>query len=154
MEGGSTVKTWILWALRGALAALFLYAGVIKVIEPTALLRDIEGYRLLPYSWAWGLAFYLPWLEIIAGLALLGPRWSRSAAVLLATLMGLFLIALLSAWGRGLDIQCGCFGKSEESNRYMWWVVRDLILLTGLFGIAYMSGKSVSAPLSTVTSTS
>jgi putative oxidoreductase len=143
MEGGKTMKRWLLWFLRGAMAILFVYAGIIKVVDPASLLGDIEGYRLLPYSWAWVMAFYLPWLEILAGLALLWPRWSRSAALLLSALMGVFLVALVSAWWRGLDIHCGCFGKSAESNRYIWWVTRDLILLTGLLVVVCMSAKSL-----------
>jgi len=129
-SNNTIIVTLLAWALGG----LFLYAGAIKISDPGILLADIEGYRLLPYELAWGAALFLPPFEIFCGLALFLPGWRRSAAVLLSVLMAAFTIALLSAWVRGLDIQCGCFGKAEEGaeTNFFWLVGRDLAILAGL----------------------
>jgi len=53
----------------------------------------------------------MPWIELMAGLALvLGIRARAGAAITLA-LMIFFTIAVAAAWARGLDFRCGCFGK-------------------------------------------
>lgn len=126
------------FATRAVLAGLFIYAGVIKLINPDLFLSDIESYRLVPYSLAWLTAFYLPPLEILCGLGLVVPKLCRSASVILLGLIVVFLVAILSAWGRGLNISCGCFGATSEAPNYVWLVGRDLLLgialLYALFG--------------------
>jgi uncharacterized membrane protein YphA (DoxX/SURF4 family) len=58
----------------------------------------------------------LPWIELLAGLALvLGVR-PRSGAVLVLVLLVGFTVAVGAAWARGLDFECGCFGKASASR--------------------------------------
>jgi putative oxidoreductase len=118
--------------LRYLLGGLFVYAGVMKVISPAAFLQDIEAYRILPHALAWCLSVYLPWLEIIAGAALWHSRLQAPARWILIGLMLVFLAALISAWWRGLDLTCGCFGKALQSSNYFWLLTRDVLLLSGL----------------------
>ena len=55
----------ILAALRVALGALFIYAGVMKVPAAPEFARDIQRYAICrPMRGA--AAIYLPWLEILA----------------------------------------------------------------------------------------
>ena len=123
-------------AVRVLLAAVFVYAGATKMGDPAAFAQDVMAYRLLPGAVSHVLAYYLPWLEIVAGLALLAPRWSRAGATVLATLMAGFTVTLASAWWRGLDITCGCFGGAGKAD-YGWLIAHDLLLLAGLaFGFA------------------
>ena len=129
------IKVVIVWGLRLALAAVFLYAGVVKLISPDAFLADIESYRLLPYRAAWLIAYYLPALEVLVGVAILVPAWNRAAALVMGGMMGVFILALLSAWARGLDISCGCFGRSPETRQYLWLFVRDILLVVALVGV-------------------
>lgn len=82
------------------------------------------------------IAIYLPWLEVIAGLALLGP-WLRLGALTLCGAMTLvFLGALSSAWARGLDISCGCFGRETNATDFPSVIGRDLALLAAI-GVAF-----------------
>ena len=134
-------KEVIVWSLRFLMAGLFIYAGVIKSIQPELFVDEIEAYRLLPYKLSLLLSLYLPFLEIVAGIALLLPRWSRISSALLIALMGIFLVALLSAWVRGLDIACGCFGVSEMTANYPWLLVRDVMLIGALSFIWKLSPK-------------
>ncbi len=118
-----------LWLLRLLLAFLFIIAGVLKVMRPDVFLDDILNYRIVSHSLAWLIVFYLPALEIIAGLALLVNKSCRSAAWILLLCMIVFVIALLSAWGRGLDIECGCFGPLLPIANYGWILVRDSVII-------------------------
>jgi len=129
--------------LAWGLGVLFVYAGAIKIAEPAALLVDIENYRILPYQLAWLAAVFLPPFEILCGLALWLPGRRRTGAVLLFGLMTVFTIALLSAWVRGLDIHCGCFGKADadEPSNIGLLVLRDLVILGWLGGILFLRGK-------------
>lgn len=129
---GSRWRDGLVWGLRIILAGLFVYAGAVKAIDPTGFMADIEGYRLLPHPVAWALAHYLPFLEVMAGVLLLIPRFARASAWVLSGLMLVFMIALLSAWIRGLDISCGCFGGKGAVDSYAWLLVRDLLILIGL----------------------
>ena len=124
--------TWIQLIVRVVLAGLFVYAGVIKLIQPGTFLSDIESYRMMPYSLAWLVAFYLPPLEIICGLGLLVPKLCKPSALILLLLMIVFIIAITVAWARGLDISCGCFGGAGEKANYLWLIIRDILFIVAL----------------------
>lgn len=96
-----------------AVGALFIYAGEVKAVAPAQFADDIANYRLLPHAAAVALALYLPWLEMICGLALVFKKAFRGALCILASLCLVFLAALASAKARGLDISCGCFGHAH-----------------------------------------
>lgn len=126
------MMVWVQIIVRLIVAGLFVYAGVIKVINPDTFLTDIESYRLVPYHLAWVVAFYLPPLEILCGLGLLWPKTRVSSTVILVGLMVVFVVAISVAWARGLDISCGCFGTSEGATNYPWLIIRDLLIIAGL----------------------
>lgn len=137
------MKMWAETILALGLGALFVYAGAIKIANPGDLLVDIENYRLVSYPIAWVLALFLPPFEIACGLALCVPSWRTTAAPVLFGLMVFFLGALLSAWGRGLDIHCGCFGKSDpaQASNTGLLVLRDLAILGGLGAVWIFARK-------------
>jgi uncharacterized membrane protein YphA (DoxX/SURF4 family) len=112
-------------------AAVFLYAGGLKALDPAGFAIVIDKYRLLPYPVAAAIAVYLPWLEIVCGLGILWPRTRRGALALLLGLCLVFSGAIASAWIRGLDISCGCFGADE----------------TGRFPLVFSLTRSVSLAL-------
>jgi uncharacterized membrane protein YphA (DoxX/SURF4 family) len=131
--GKGRVFEVVQWIAVFLLSGLFLYAGVIKILNVQRLYQDIQSYRMLPDVVAWWMAHYLPWLEILAALVLLWPKLRVSAAVIIGGLILVFMAALLSAWVRGLDVSCGCFGSGGDINRYGWWLLRDagLLLVAG-----------------------
>jgi putative oxidoreductase len=118
--------------LRWPLGGLFLWAGIIKVGDPSGFAELISGYQLGTYPLVLALAFYLPFLEIVCGAALMLNRAYAGALRILRMLMLIFIAALVCAWVRGLDIQCGCFGMSDGMTHYPWWLARDLLLLGGI----------------------
>jgi uncharacterized membrane protein YphA (DoxX/SURF4 family) len=121
---------------RLALAGVLLYAGLVKVGDPTAFAQDIANYRILPPALVAPAAALLPGIEMVVGLALLAGIWLRSAAVASAALLGVFTVALGSALGRGIDVACGCFGHGETPAT--WWTFgRDLLLFGTSVALAF-----------------
>jgi len=89
---------------------------------------DIGNYRLVPVPAAAALALWLPWFELTLAGALLLPRWRREAAVLTGGLLLVFCVALLSVMWRGIDLECGCFGR-ENPVAPAWALARNCALL-------------------------
>lgn len=111
---------------------LFIYAGAIKVLDPVEFAGDIENYKLLPWPIGVRLAFYLPWLEIFCGLALITRILYRGGVFILTVLMSVFILATIVAKARGLDISCGCFGHASKYLSFTWHLALDFLLLGGL----------------------
>jgi putative oxidoreductase len=61
-------------------------------------------------------AMTLPWIELVAALALILGVRARSGAMVAAALMAAFTLAVLIAMARGLDIECGCFGTADGTR--------------------------------------
>ncbi len=101
---------------RLGVAALFILAAWPKLLDPAAFSVAVHNYRLLPPPGSALVGHFLPWLELVTAVALLLPRPRlRQGAWLLATLLSaLFLLAQSTAWARGLDISCGCFGTGGK----------------------------------------
>lgn len=114
------------------IGALFIYAGGVKVIDPVAFVRDIDNYKMLPWSLSVGLGLYLPWLEILCGLALVTRVLYRGGVFIVTALMFFFIAATIVAKSRGLDISCGCFGHASQYLSFAWHLVLDFLLLGGL----------------------
>lgn len=126
----------VIAVLRLAVAGIFLAAGAMKIWDfaharsatPDFTIA-IQHYELLPPDFSVLLAVYLPWLEVIAALALFARRLALGAAAAMLGMGAMFLAAIGSAWWRGLNIACGCFGQDEATTDYRLLILRDLALL-------------------------
>lgn len=114
------------------IGGLFIYAGVVKIIEPVEFARDIDNYKMLPWQVNVWLALYLPWLEIFCGLALITRVLYRGSVFILTGLMSLFIIISIAAKARGLDVSCGCLGHASKYLNFSWHLVLDFLLLGGV----------------------
>lgn len=108
---------------------VFVYAGALKAWDPAAFVMDVRSFELLRDPLAAWLAMALPWLEIFAGLAVMTGILRAGGLLILNVTLLFFLVAILSAWARGLDIQCGCFGGGAGTTDYVELIVRDVVLL-------------------------
>jgi len=114
---------------------IFIYAGVLKAMEPLRFANDIENYHVLPWAIGVRLAFYLPWLEILCGLALIIRRLNSGALSILLGLMLIFIGATIAAKARGIDITCGCFGHVSKNLSFTWHLVLDFAILATLIAL-------------------
>jgi hypothetical protein len=118
-------------------AATFIYAGAIKVLDPVQFANDIDNYKILPWTVGVGLAFYLPWLEILCGLALVLRRLYLGGLSILSALVTVFLVATIAAKVRGLDITCGCFGHVSQNWNFPAHLAFDLALFGALLALSF-----------------
>jgi len=127
------VAAKIIWrTIAIVIGALFVYAGAVKIIDPVEFARDIDNYKILPWQPSVWIALYLPWLEILCGLALITRILFRGAVFIVTGLMIVFVVASIVARARGLDVSCGCFGHASQYLNFTWHLVLDFLLLGGL----------------------
>ena len=124
---------WIGTAARLLLAGVWIIAGWLKLPDPDASVRAVRAYDLLPESVVTPVGYGLPVLEIAIGLLLLLGVGTRIAAAISAALLVLFIVGISSAWTRGMEIDCGCFGDggyaADAAEKYPWEIARDVGLL-------------------------
>jgi uncharacterized membrane protein YphA (DoxX/SURF4 family) len=123
------------WVLRLGLGGLLAIAGALKLRAPSGFAVEIANYQLLPAMAAYPAAI-LPATELVLGLSLIvAPApWRRAATVGVAILFVLFTIAVGSAYARGINIACGCFGGGGDAIGPLT-LVRNLALLLGIAGL-------------------
>ena len=124
---------WVVLGCAWILGAVMAGAAWSKIADPPSFAQSLHAYRLLPAVLLAPLALFLPWLEALAGLALLLGPARRGAAALTLVLMVVFLGALGINRLRDNPVDCGCFGTSkvqktrDERLRDMdWAMLRDL----------------------------
>ncbi|MGI8482431.1 MAG: MauE/DoxX family redox-associated membrane protein [Chthoniobacterales bacterium] len=137
---------WI-WRIAAILiGCLFIYAGALKAWNPARFASDIENYHVVVWPIGVRLAFYLPWLEILCGTALVVRRFYSGAVFILAGLMLIFIGATLSAKGRGIDISCGCFGPVSDQMSFAWHMILDFAILGALIALWIRDSLTRSRP--------
>ena len=96
---------------RITIGLVFVVAALGKLGDLAWFGQQLHNYHIVP---AWSenvLAVVMPWIELLAGLALVLNVRARAGAAITLALMVVFTIAVAAAWARGLDFRCGCFGK-------------------------------------------
>jgi putative oxidoreductase len=136
----------LLWLGRVAVATLFVVAGILKFLDPTAFAIEIGNYRLFP-ELAPYIAIGLPFVEIAVGLAVIVPSdpWRRAGAAAASTLLVVFTVAVASAVARGMDVSCGCFGASSDKVSYAT-IARDLALVAAAVALVIFPRASAFTP--------
>jgi putative oxidoreductase len=122
-------------------AGIFIYAGAIKALDPVQFASDIDNYKILPWPISVALAFYLPWLEIFCGFALVVRLLYRGALLILTTLILTFTLVTIAAKVRGLDITCGCFGHASQNWSFPSHLATNLAILAALV-VLWVSNRS------------
>jgi putative oxidoreductase len=133
----STIPLFVWRVVDFIVGAIFIYAGAIKVLDPVQFANDIDNYKMLPWTIAAGLAFYLPWLEILCGLALILRRLYLGGLSILTALVAVFLVTTIAAKVRGLDITCGCFGHVSQNWNFPAHLALDLAILGALLVLSF-----------------
>ncbi|MGI9087335.1 MAG: MauE/DoxX family redox-associated membrane protein [Chthoniobacterales bacterium] len=137
------------WSILAVLiGALFIYAGALKVWRPLVFANDIAHFHILSWPVGIRLAFYLPWLEMFCGLALIVGRLRLGALAILSVLTAIFICATISARMRGIDITCGCFGSAGRGISLSWHLILDVAILAGLLALCFspLAARAVQNP--------
>ncbi|GIM95787.1 MauE/DoxX family redox-associated membrane protein [Paractinoplanes toevensis] len=130
---------WISTVARLGLSAVFLVAGALKITDLDESARAVNAYRLMDYDTAKVIGAIQPFLEIAVGLLLLIGLAVRLSAAIAALLLVVFIVGIISAWARGLQIDCGCFSSGGDlaagrTAQYGLDIARDagFLLLAGI----------------------
>jgi len=127
---------WLTIRVQLALGAIFVIAAIPKIADPPSFAHMIYNYRLVPASLINLSALVMPWVELLAGLALILGVWRAAARNVIGILLAIFIIAISVNLTRDNAIDCGCFnvadrGKTHEQRIFDMKVdvVRDLGML-------------------------
>ncbi len=136
------------WRIVGVIiGGIFIYAGVMKIFDPAGFANDIDNYKILPWPLTVRLAFYLPWLEILCGLAVILGLLYRGGLLILTMLISIFIIASIIAKARGLDITCGCFGHASKNWSFTTHLALDFAILIALSALWISNRTSATREL-------
>jgi uncharacterized membrane protein YphA (DoxX/SURF4 family) len=107
---------WLTVRIQIALGALFIAAALPKIVDPPGFAHMVYNYRLVPGALVNLMGLVMPWLELLAGIALVLGTWTRTSAATIGTLLGVFVVAIAINLARGNAVDCGCFDMSSAGK--------------------------------------
>jgi uncharacterized membrane protein YphA (DoxX/SURF4 family) len=142
-----TPVEYVVLALRVGMGLWFAAIGGDKLfrVGPVAFSRQVAEFGILQDPWNLMVAYMVPWLELLSGLALMASVLHRGAVRVLLGLTGIFLFANGQAIWRGLDPDCGCFGEWFELGlaSKMVMLTLQLAVLAYLMTVERKIGRKV-----------
>lgn len=118
------------WLARIVLAGVFLAAAAPKLADPLSFATSLANYRVFPDDSLHLIATVVPALELVAALAVLTGWRLRGGVCLLGGMLLAFTALLATSLARGLDLDCGCFGRSDQVDPVgPLHLVRNVVLL-------------------------
>jgi uncharacterized membrane protein YphA (DoxX/SURF4 family) len=139
-------NSWIELAARWVLGGMFVYASYNKILAPAVFAKIIYGYGLFPAMFINLIAIMVPFLELVAGLALIIGFYPRSAALIVNAMLLVFITALSINLIRGHEFDCGCFSINSGAQKTFAGplIIRDfLILALGLHVFFYRKARQL-----------
>jgi putative oxidoreductase len=102
---------WLALPARLYLGWVFVLASLHKIAHPASFGLDIATYDIIPLSLVNPMAIMLPWVELLAGSLLVIGWRARGASLAISGMMIMFIVAILLALAKGLNMSCGCFAS-------------------------------------------
>lgn len=120
-----------IFLLRLIIGIVFIYASHDKIINPEEFAKAIKNYDMLPFSLINIPALILPYLEIFTGIFLIIGKFKIGSPFLIGLMLVFFLVGLIQAYARGLDINCGCFSldNPNASSDILMRIFEDILML-------------------------
>lgn len=109
--GDLLTRPWVVRLARYGIGAVFAFAALAKIGDVDAFSKQVHAFELVPVALENVIAMTVPWIELVAALALFAGVRARGAALLTLAMMIVFTAAVGVAAARGLTIDCGCFGS-------------------------------------------
>jgi uncharacterized membrane protein YphA (DoxX/SURF4 family) len=98
------------------LGIILLVASYHKVLDPPDFTNVIYHYKLFPALSINLLVIYMPWVEVVLGLALFTGLGRRGASLLAMIVFFSFIVILSYNLYRGCPTVCGCFSTYEAGK--------------------------------------
>ncbi len=109
---------WLTIRVQIALGAIFVIAALPKIADPPSFAHMIYNYRLVPSPLINISALMMPWVELLAGLALILGAWKAAARTVIAILLAVFIVAISINLFRDNAIDCGCFNVADRGKTH------------------------------------
>ena len=127
---GAVVRT--LSAFSGA---VLVYSGLLHAWQPFYFAHSVAAYGVLPVPVIVGVAFVVPYVQLVVGVCLLAGTGGREARWLALALFGSFVIMQAKVLIRGESIRCGCFGFASETVSWKTITVPAAFFLITLISV-------------------
>lgn len=133
------IRAGLRLAFAAVPGAVLAYAAAGKIAAPQDFALALFRYDLLPACAINLAAVFVPWLELVTGLALIAvPALRRGAAVVGAGLLGVFAAAVAANLLRGVEAACGCFSLDPAAPPAGWGhVALNLALMAACAAAAW-----------------
>ena len=135
-----TRKGALLLVFRLLVGGVFVYSGLVKILDPLDFAQQVRNYRTVGQDLAFIVAVYLPWLEILAGAFLVAGILKKASAALISLLLGGFIVLVAVTMVRGIDVDCGCFGAL--SRRADWRLLLEDAALLAMSLTVLVTGRT------------
>jgi uncharacterized membrane protein YphA (DoxX/SURF4 family) len=124
--------SWIELAVRWIVGLTFIYASYNKILAPADFAKIVYGYDLFPNGLINLIAIVIPFIELVAGLALTVGLYPRAAALIINTMLVAFIIVVSINLVRDHIFNCGCFSVRQDGifSSAEALLARDIIYLT------------------------
>jgi protein-disulfide isomerase/uncharacterized membrane protein YphA (DoxX/SURF4 family) len=132
----NSARPWLGTVIRLVLGVVWLWSGWSKLQDPRGFVQTVRAYDATPEWLSKAIGYGMPVLEVCLGLLLIVGVAVRIAAIVSAALFFVFLVGLVQAAARNIQLDCGCFGGggvTTGSTHYILDILRDLglLILTG-----------------------
>jgi uncharacterized membrane protein YphA (DoxX/SURF4 family) len=125
------LNKWIYLILRIGFGVILIWASVDKILHPVDFASSVTNYRVLGDGLSRWVAVWIPYLEALTGLLLILGIWSDATVMINGILMAVFLILVIQAYIRGLDINCGCFAVKGEAPIGLLKITENVVFTCG-----------------------
>lgn len=124
---------------RFGMAVMWIFSGSTKIGVHMDVTKSIEAYEIFTPYWSEILARVIGPAEIAGGLLLLLGIKIKPAGWVSIGVLVLFIIGLYSAYTRGLNIDCGCFGPEPQGDGsdLLRVIFRDVVFIAVTLFMVY-----------------
>ena len=127
------VRPWLGTLARLVLGVVWVWAAWSKIRSPRTFTQAVRAYDATPEWLSRSIGYGLPVLELALGVLLILGLVTRAAAAVSGLLFVVFLVGLVQASIRGIQLECGCFGGGGVTDggntQYTLDILRDVGLL-------------------------
>jgi len=132
---------WLTIRVQIALGAIFIIAALPKIADPPSFAHMIYNYRLMPSPLINISALVMPWVELLAGLALILDVWKAAARTVVAIMLAVFIVAISINLSRDNAIDCGCFNVADRGKTHEQRIFDMKVDVFRDFGMLLMVGQ-------------
>jgi putative oxidoreductase len=135
-----------LWVFRFVVGGVFIWAGLLKILDPLEFAQDIANYRVFSRDISFVIAIVLPWIEVLCGVLVILGIFRATSSLVLSGLLVAFLALITATILRGIDVECGCFGSLGRRVDFLLLLTDSILLyLTMNIFVSSLKEKHESA---------